>query len=518
MSSITSEWTVDRVRGAIAFLDIKTGLHGASLPIVLGNHAGALGCYQYIGEEKFWFRPSFINDPKTPEAAVINCIRHEYSHYIVQKADLGRFVGHSKHETSHGKDWKYACKLVGAIPKRCYNPADFREKNWSVEESDAYYRATDINECDIIAFINKWGQVPILDKEIASKMLERIRNSYPNVYYEIGDEVVHPVRGHGVVTDTIPCNYFTQKVFVKFEDLSEGVYTAKAICKVVDGEVIPFNDDERKNKSKSDIKLAQLSIEDTNQYHVLSRDFDIAELRILIDVVCSMKSLPHCKAKDLTKKLARLGGPSCDLLMETINIESIPRTDNSQIYYIIDAVLKAKTTNKQIAFKYYEYSTQVKKALKNGGKKYTVSPYQLVCTNEFYYLLGYSEKHKKITAFRVDRICGIPELVNEAGSSEPEEMNVEKYVSESNHMMSGDMVTVTLRFDRSVLDAIVDRFGQEMDLTFSTKNECIAKVDVALNNVFFAWVFGFDGKVMIAGPSNVQDQFIRLVSRMMARL
>ena len=256
----------------------------------------------------------------------------------------------------------------------------------------------------------------------------------------------------------------------------------------------------------------------TNQYHVLSRDFDIAELRILIDVVCSMKSLPHCKAKDLTKKLARLGGPSCDLLMETINIESIPRTDNSQIYYIIDAVLKAKTTNKQIAFKYYEYSTQVKKALKNGGKKYTVSPYQLVCTNEFYYLLGYSEKHKKITAFRVDRICGIPELVNEAGSSEPEEMNVEKYVSESNHMMSGDMVTVTLRFDRSVLDAIVDRFGQEMDLTFSTKNECIAKVDVALNNVFFAWVFGFDGKVMIAGPSNVQDQFIRLVSRMMARL
>lgn len=98
--------------------------------------------------------------------------------------------------------------------------------------------------------------------------------------------------------------------------------------------------------------------------------------------------------------------------METINIESIPRTDNTQIYYIIDAVLKAKTTKKQIKFKYYEYSTANIKALKNGGKKYTVTPYQLVCSNEFYYLIGFSEKHGKTTAFRVDRICGIPELVN----------------------------------------------------------------------------------------------------------
>ena len=255
-----------------------------------------------------------------------------------------------------------------------------------------------------------------------------------------------------------------------------------------------------------------------NKYHILSREFDIAELRILIDVVCSLRSLPYCKAMDLTKKLARLGGPAVDLLMETINIESIPRTDNTQIYYIIDAVLKAKTTKKQIKFRYYEYSTANKKSLKNGGKKYTVTPYQLVCSNEFYYLIGYSEKHGKTTAFRVDRICGIPELVNKGISDEHEDLDVEKYIGESNHMMSGDTTVVTLRFDSSVMDAIVDRFGQDMDITFARKNECIAQVNVAINNVFFAWLFGFDGKVMISGPNNAKDEFIRLVSRMMARL
>lgn len=255
-----------------------------------------------------------------------------------------------------------------------------------------------------------------------------------------------------------------------------------------------------------------------NKYHVLSREFDIAELRILIDVVCSLRSLPYCKAKDLTKKLARLGGPAVDLLMETINIESIPRTDNTQIYYIIDAVLKAKTRKKQIEFKYYEYSTANIKALKNGGKKYTVTPYQLVCSNEFYYLLGYSEKHEKITAFRVDRICGIPEIINKSFTEEHDDLEAEKYIGESNHMMTGETTTVTLRFDSSVMDAMVDRFGQDMDITFSTKNVCIAKVSVVINKVFFAWIFGFDGKVMISGPTSVQDEFIRLVSRMMARL
>ena len=255
-----------------------------------------------------------------------------------------------------------------------------------------------------------------------------------------------------------------------------------------------------------------------NKYHILSRDFDIAELRILIDVIESLRSLPVSKAKELTKKLARLGGPSVDILTETINVEAIPRSDNTQIYYIIDAILKAKTSGKQIAFKYYDYSTQTKKVLKNKGRHYTVSPYQLVSSNEYYYLLGHSEKHKKVVAFRVDRICGIPEVTNTNAQPEPQDITIEKYISDSYHMMTGDTATITLRFDSSVTDAIIDQFGQDLDITFFRKNECIAQVDAPINNAFFAWLFGFDGKVMISAPAQVKDQYIRLVSRAMARL
>ena len=147
-----------------------------------------------------------------------------------------------------------------------------------------------------------------------------------------------------------------------------------------------------------------------------------------------------------------------------------------------------------------------------------MSPYRLVCCNDYYYMLGYSEKHKKITAFRVDRICGIPEELKKKCVKEPEDLYVDKFVKESFHMKTGDKAEIVLEFDSSVIDAMVDRFGQNLDITYISKTKCRAKVDIQVNNVFFSWVFGFEGKVNIKGPSEIQDQYVRMVSREMARL
>ena len=262
MSSITKEWDEIKIRWIIRNLDEKTGLKGAEIPIVLANHAGALGCYQFVNGESFWFKPTFINSDDTPEAAVVDLIRHEYAHYYVHAVRLDKYIGHSKRETSHGKDWKWACKMVGAIPERCYNPKSFQDTNWTIKEAESAYRATDVAAFDINTFINKWGQVPALDKEFATKMLNRIKEYHHDAYYEVGDQVFHSQHGHGIVLETIPCNYWTQKIYVKFDDHTDGVFTAKAICKIVDGIAIPFSS----NIGKSDVSEAstnvQLSLED----------------------------------------------------------------------------------------------------------------------------------------------------------------------------------------------------------------------------------------------------------------
>ena len=255
-----------------------------------------------------------------------------------------------------------------------------------------------------------------------------------------------------------------------------------------------------------------------NMYHVLSRDFDIAELRLMIDAVGSLRSLPLSQTLTLISKLSRLGGPSADYLQKEVCCDEIPKTENNQIYYIIDTIHHAIVQKKQISFKYYEYLTSSKKVLKNDGKNYMVSPYRLVCSNDFYYLLGYSGKHEKIAAFRVDRICGIPTIENRNIEPEPDGMTVKKFVREAYHMMSGEEATVTLEFDSSVTDAIVDRFGHDLDISFVRKGSCLAQVKTQVTPVFFAWIFGFEGKVRIRRPFNIQDQYIRMVSKEMARM
>ena len=255
-----------------------------------------------------------------------------------------------------------------------------------------------------------------------------------------------------------------------------------------------------------------------NKYHYLTRSFDIVELRILIDAIESLKFLPLAKSKALTKKITRLAGPSAEYLISCGDVSLHPRTENNQIYYIVDTINKAILQNKQITFRYYEYLTSSKKALKNDGKAYMVSPYRLTCCNDFYYLIGFSDKHLKVTAFRVDRICSTPKIIDLKRVPEPADLYVETYIRESFHMKSGESDQITLEFDSSVIDAMVDRFGQDMDITFISKTKCSANVCAQVNNVFFAWIFGFEGKVRIKAPMDIQYQYVRMVSREMARL
>ncbi len=251
MSTITSKWDEDMIRYILHNLDIKTGLKGADFPIFLADHAGSLGSFEYKSEMKFWFKPAFIDDPLTNEAAVVDLIRHEYAHFYVQAANLEKYIGHSRRETSHGKDWKWACKMVRAIPKRCYDRSDFKDVHWTVEDAAVAYNADDVVAFDILGFINKWRQTPV-DSQIAEKMILQIKTQYPHAYYEPGDKVFHAIRGHGKVVSTIPCNYRTQKICVIFDrDHTEGVYTNKEICKIIDGKIVPYS---------NDVQSAQLSL------------------------------------------------------------------------------------------------------------------------------------------------------------------------------------------------------------------------------------------------------------------
>lgn len=174
MPTYTKTWTEDKIRAIIRKLDEKTGLNGAELPIAFNSYGWFLGHYHYVEPKACGLNRKFFDDLTTNEAEVIDVIRHEYAHYYVDAANLARYIGHSRRETSHGSDWKWACKMVGADPTRCHNAAIFNDNNWTIDEAMDAYNANDVTSFDILSYLNKWHRVPV-DDDTASKALMRIK-------------------------------------------------------------------------------------------------------------------------------------------------------------------------------------------------------------------------------------------------------------------------------------------------------------------------------------------------------
>ena len=159
--------------------------------------------------------------------------------------------------------------------------------------------------------------------------------------------------------------------------------------------------DAYRKTTKSDIEALQqfgMDIEviraSQNKYHMLTRTFSVPELKLLADAVESSKFITSRKTRSLISKIYRLTSVGqAELLRQNVSIaEDRIKPDNEQIYYIVDAINEAIHQNRQISFLYYEYNADKKKVLKNNGEPYVLSPYHLVWSGDYYYLIGYSER------------------------------------------------------------------------------------------------------------------------------
>ena len=246
MSKLTEKWTEDKIRYIIRKLDEKTGLNGLALPVKLNRAKCRIGYFRYprteehAGTEIFGFSLAFLNDPDTPEAAAVDLIRHEYAHYYVYTTKLYRYYKTYAYLHGHGSDWIWACKLVGAVPKARYEKSDFADKNWSIKEAQDAYDGKDIPSFNILSYLEKWDQPPV-DPDNAARYISSLKQHNPDAYYEAGDEVLHPKRGFGIVRDAVPFDQNIQKVYICFEDKSDGIFSTRDLCKMVNGVAIPYN-------------------------------------------------------------------------------------------------------------------------------------------------------------------------------------------------------------------------------------------------------------------------------------
>lgn len=270
---------------------------------------------------------------------------------------------------------------------------------------------------------------------------------------------------------------------------------------------------------KSDIEqLRQFGIDicinksTQNRYFMAGRLFDVPELKLLIDAVESYKLISEKKSKELVEKLGTLAAKNSSAdLKRNICIEGRAYPVNEQIYSIIDTLNDAVNRGKKVSFRYFRYNVKKEKKLCNDGEAYVISPYTLVWNGDYCCVVGYFDKHQAIESFRVDRIYKQPKILKENADLRPESFDEAEYVKAAFRVCSKKPEAVELICDNDIMDAVIDKFGEDVTTYAYSLSSFKAEVEVAASRLFYSWVFGLGGKVKIKGPENVRLEYAEMV-------
>ena len=241
-------------------------------------------------------------------------------------------------------------------------------------------------------------------------------------------------------------------------------------------------------------------------FFVATRNFELPELKLLIDAVQSSRYLTEKKSRELIEKLCnQCNEHDAKLMKRNVLVSGRVKSMNETIYYNVDAIQEAIAQNSQITFRYFDWDIDGSRRYRE--KEYTASPYGLCQDNENCYLLARSQRHG-VTSYRVDRMTNI--TLSEEKRLPCPELTGAALVEHANRlfqMFAGDAVDVKLRFHRSLTNAVMDRFGHETMFIPDGADHFVFTVRVAVSPMFLSWLMGFGSKAKILHPQSVIEEY-----------
>ncbi len=245
------------------------------------------------------------------------------------------------------------------------------------------------------------------------------------------------------------------------------------------------------------------------QYCLVSRQFELAELKLLVDSVQASRFITEKKSIALIKKLEALAGKhGAHQLHRQVFVRDRVKTMNESIYYNVDLIHSAINSGRQISFLYYDYTVGREKRYRRGGAKYTVSPYLLSWDDEKYYLVAYDSQSAQKRHYRVDKMLSISVLdAPREGGELFTALDAAKYDTIHFGMFSGEERRVTLRFTSRLAGAVIDRFGSDAILVPDGEEHFTVTLSVAVSPQFFGWLCGFGNEAELLSPQDTRLEF-----------
>ncbi len=244
-------------------------------------------------------------------------------------------------------------------------------------------------------------------------------------------------------------------------------------------------------------------------YYIGARDFELPELKLLVDAVQSSKFITEKKSKELIHKLEKLCCKTdAEMLSKYVFIVNRPKTENETVYYNVDFIHTAIYENKEITFQYAEWTPKKELKLRKAGAFYVVSPWALTWDDENYYLVAYDAAAGIIKHYRVDKMQHT-EIVDEERKGEESFQNFDlaAFAKKTFGMYGGVDTEITLECKNELAGVVIDRFGHDVWMIPLGDGQFKARVLVSVSPQFFGWLTGIGSGMKLVEPESVRQQY-----------
>lgn len=247
----------------------------------------------------------------------------------------------------------------------------------------------------------------------------------------------------------------------------------------------------------------------TTGYALAHRQFELPELKLLVDAVQASKFLSAKKSRALIHKLESLASRyEAQALQRQVYVANRVKSMNESIYYSIDTLHAAINAGRQITFRYFNWTVSKKMEFRHGGAEYHVSPYALLRDDENYYMVGYDGASSAVRHYRVDKMHAIA-VTNAAreGKEVFAHLDMAEYATRVFGMFGGDAQRVEIQFANRLVGVVLDRFGKDITLLAVDQAHFKICIQAVVSPLFLGWVAGFGAEAKIIAPDTVARQF-----------
>ena len=243
-------------------------------------------------------------------------------------------------------------------------------------------------------------------------------------------------------------------------------------------------------------------------YHVGAREFELAEVKLLIDAIQSSKFITQTKSRELITKIKSfVSEHQAKQLQRQVYINDRVKTMNESVYYNVDDIHTAINQNKKIRFKYFKWDINTKLVPRHNGDWFIVSPWALTWDDENYYMVAFDDLDSKIKHYRVDKMMHISiEEEKRSGRDVFRNFDMAEYSKATFGMYQGQKAKVKIQFANYMCGVFIDRFGKDISFRPIDDEHSELHVDVNVSPQFFGWIFSLGKDVKVTGPSEVVER------------